>query len=190
MKKQPANYSILKEFAFLSKDETHKLIAKKLEERYDVEIFDDFISVNNTSLFIKLRDEKVNLSEVVETTAKSKITGRKKVIFLCPQGYTVGASEAASRSDVTVKFWGEKETFDFLNAFGALVDRPKIKPNKKRKFFTFIQNALAKDKIKGYLVTAFLMLIMLRIYGLSIYYVAITVICIALATACVIKSRT
>jgi len=188
MKKQPDDYSALKEFAFLSTAETHKLIADKLGTRYRVEIFDDSISVNGTTVVAKFRDEKVCLSEVVEIAAKSKAAGRKKVIFLCPHGYTAGANEAATRSDIKVSFWGEKQTFEFLLAFDALIKKNKDKVDTKHKLSTLAKNALGKDKIKGYLITACLMLVMSRLYG-AIYYIVIAAVCITLATACAVRSH-
>lgn len=188
LKKPHANYSVLKEFAFLSTAETHKLIADKLGTRYRVEIFDDSISVNGTTVVAKFRDEKVCLSEVVEAVGKSKTAGRKKVIFLCPNGYTAGANEAAARSDIKISLWGEKQTFEFLSAFNALIKKPKDKIGTKQKISALAKNALARDKIKGYLITACLMLVMSRLYG-AIYYVVIAAICITLATACAVRSH-
>jgi len=181
-KKQVEDYSILKEFSFLSLGQQLDFIHEKLCSRYPAVINENLIIINKTGLFFKLSDEKVSLSEVVEQIQNAKNLDLQKLIFLSSKGYTIGAVEGKTRSDFNVVFWDEKQTYDFLKTFNALLSKPEKSLNKKG-INTFLRTALDKSRTKSYCLTALLMLISAYFTSFSAFYLIISAVCITLALA-------
>ncbi len=182
-KRSPKDYSALKEYRYLSHDEQNGLITKGLSSRHEVEISQNFIRVNQVALIQRLNYEKVTLTDVIEGSAQAVKAGLKKLLFLAPGGHTVGADEAADRCKIKVVFLDEDKTYELLRAFDALPQKPAPK-KKSSRLSAFLKRALDKARIKGYCLTAGLMLIMAYFNGFSVYYVIIAAICVSLAVLC------
>lgn len=169
---------------FIYNDEAYsmKIISEALASRYTIIKHKGFFSINKTAVFVSFKPSKLSH----ENLASIYSAGKKynKILVMTIDGFEKQALAAISVLMPIIKVVGFEKVYLMLKALNALPEiTVELKKNKKnfKEIFIF---ALSKDKSRGYLMIAFLLLISSFISKMSIYYLAFALLNMVLSVIC------